>query len=235
MKWYWDVKVPEEGDLTREQGWALLAKAEAKLSTALSRLNCLYHNNDENCPLSDEERISFQSVYHRLHKATELLSLDVLDRLAALSEEKDEDPTYAYGVDRLPKEIRDLVRDYHGDIHRYTHRGGDARNLAFAMLEEADFEPEEIADIIKKHMNPDYKHGTVWTCPQCDEGDYGKIGNDYCNRCNGWGFLFSDNKPDDDEYDWSEKGRQALNRHEEWTPEQEKAEQERLRLEWEAA
>jgi len=234
---YWEIKVPEEGDLTREQGWAELSRCATKLTTVLGRLNALYPSEENPSPLSSSERDDLASVRQRLLRANKHLSMDVLDRLAAIAadDKRKEKTPYYTAIDRFPKAIRDMVADYYCDVYRFKNKGGNPAVLAFAILEEyCDFEPSDIGEIVKKYMSPDQSYHEVWTCPQCDDYGLGEVAGKPCKRCLGWGYVFG-KKPADDEYDWSEKGREALNEGREWTAEMEKAEQARLQAEWEAA
>jgi hypothetical protein len=235
-KFHWDVEVPDEGDLTREQGWAALSKIEMELSSVLTRLGASpWSSKDEESPLTKEEVGDLRALHHRLKKTAEALSLDVLDRLAVLAEKEEDPKRRDWSIDaprKFPREIRALLDDYHGDIHRYFDRDdSDARLLAFAILEHrCDVETVEVSETIRKLWEPDDKHGDVWSCPQCDDYEPGYVSHEECKRCYGWGYIFGD-RPPLDTYDWSEKGRQALNNGQEWTPEMEAEEEARLRAE----
>jgi len=223
-------EVPETGDLTREQSWAALAKLSTKLDMLLWRINSV--RRDKESILAPDEDSEVQALAHRFKKAVKLIGRDVLDKLADLSDGKPERPSF---LDKFPKGIRAVIGDYYGDVYRWgREEGNDQVVLALAMLEESEvLDANGIGTLIEKKMRPDSKYGNVWTCPRCDSHNPGQIEKEQCRRCYGWGYVFGD-KPDDDQYDWTEKGRLALNRGEEWTPEQEAAEGARLKAEWEA-
>ena len=225
-KFHWEVEIPEEGSLNREQGWALIAKASQSLSVALSRLELLY-GNEGTTALSLAEKEELQAVNYRLSRTARTLEKDVLDRLADLAKPEPKS-TYPSPLDRYPRETRELIDGYHSDIYRWSRKDGNSKvELAFALLEDSDFEPEDIGQIIKKHLRPGEKYSDAYDCPQCDDYMLGKVGDALCKRCRGWGYVIG-NEPSIDEYDWSEKGRVTLNEGGTWTPEQETAEQARI-------
>ena len=224
MKFHWNVEIPESGPLTREQGWAALASVESKLDQAMRRLELTYGGSGTGA-LSTDEKEELQALSYRLKLAVSSVEKDVLDQLAAIAEPE---KNYPDPLDRFPKDIRDLINGYHGDVYRWSYKGDNSRiELAFALLESEGFEPEEIGQIIKKHLRPGDNFSDAYECPQCDDG---KVGSDLCKRCLGWGYVIGD-QPALSEYDWSEKGRKTLNDGGTWTQEQEDAEEERVRLE----
>lgn len=238
---HWEVEQPKDNDtpLTREQGWAVLAGLRTTLSLTAYRLSAGPIGQSDDSVLPEDEAVELKSIVKRLDKLAKVMELDVLDKLAQIKEdearqrEKEEDRFHWLGDDAqvLPREVKVLLTDYDGDISRYERSGGSAVVLALGILQNEVLEPGEIYDLIHKHFNPDSKYSDWHTCPQCDDWNGGKVGDDLCRRCSGWGFLYGE-KPDDDEYDWSEKGRHALNRGETWTAEQEAEEQERLEAEY---
>jgi hypothetical protein len=228
------IEIPEAGDLTREQGWAALSSLNTKLDMLLWRLVSL--GDGAECALPSDEAEEVRALAHRFKQTVKILGRDVLDKLADLSEtEPVKRESYPSFLDKFPKSIRDVIGGYYGDVYRWGRKeGNDQAVLALAMLEESEvLDAIEIGTLIEKKMRPDSKYGKVWTCPRCDDCNLGKIGSEDCRRCYGWGYVFGE-KPDDDQYDWTEKGRLALNRGEAWTPEQEAAEEARLKVEWDA-
>lgn len=221
-KYHWDVEVPKDGvAVTREQAWAVLAKLSSSLSTALYKVG--------DSLLTEEEKDDLHAVRAHLQQLTDVLGRDPLDALAEIKKPKyKNDPQ----TNKFPDEIRTILHDWHGELYRFKKRDGDQIELALAMLDDAGFSNDEIGNIIRDHMNPDYKHGDVWSCPRCDQ--CGEVAGETCNRCYGWGFVLGD-EPNISEWDWSEKGRVAANNNEEWTPEMEAAEQARLKAEYDAA
>jgi hypothetical protein len=231
-KYHWDVDVPKEGPLSREQAWAALESIKTSLSLVGYRSGAR-GGDPEDSPLSREEVETYRTLMHRFEELTSGLSLDVLDRLATIKSDEDDDP-YEGVPKKFPENVRKMLGDYYSDIYRYSRtEKGHKAVLAFAILEDDGWAPEEIGELIEKNMRPDDKYTDVWPCPQCDPCTYGKIGEVDCNRCYAWGYVFGE-EPDLSEYDWTEKGRLALNRGETWTPEQEAEEEARLQAEWDA-
>lgn len=228
-EYYWEVKVPETGDLTREQAWGLLGQIHSKLDHAMRRIRGLVDEEDKS-PLSKDERDSLFSVVRRLRVLADGVKKGVLDRLADLDEDDNDGLSFSQKNSRFPKAIRHLIGWFYGDIYQYESKGGDTLTLAFALLEENGLGPSDITKIIEDNFEPDRRGSDCYRCPQCDDYNLGKVGKDLCKRCLGWGYVFGD-EPDISEYDWSEKGRAALNNGEVWTSEMEEAEQERLRAE----
>ena len=86
MKNYWNVEVPKEGDLNREQGWSVLSKIQTKLSLAMSRLGASpWASSDDPSPLTSKEKGDLRALMHRLKDVTNRIGLDVLDRLADIA------------------------------------------------------------------------------------------------------------------------------------------------------
>jgi len=234
-KSYWDVKIPEEGDLTREQGWAALSRIGTSLDSVACRLNASSWSDADKSVLPADECDDFRAAMNRLKAVTTALGLDVLDKLAAIKPgEEDDDPYSLKTPKKFPEGLRRLIDDYYGDVYRWNRKGPhNSTLLALALLEQEDMDANDIGSIIEKTMRPDSKHGHVWTCPQCDDGSPGMVGTDRCRRCYGWGYIFGD-RPDDSEYDWTDKGRAALNLGEPWTKEQEDEEAARISAEEDA-
>jgi hypothetical protein len=227
--YHWEVEVPKEGDLTRTQGWAAISKLVSNLGDLLSRLKANSYPDDDTSPLSGDEREEMRAAHKRLRDTNERLKGDVLDQLAELSDKSDEDEN-----DLFPKDVNKVLSDYHGDVCRFTRKNrdnGKDRILALALLQQTcDLEDYTISAIIQKHMAPDTRYSDVYGCPRCDaEGSITREHPqsysvaDTCKRCFGWGYVFS--KPEDSEYDWSQKGRREVNDGREWTPEMEAEEQ----------
>ena len=226
-KYHWDVEVPKDGPLTREQAWAALSGLKTKIDLIG------YRTTDDKVPQSEailsEEIELLRGLQQQYSKLIKELSLDVLDKLATIKPDEEPDEHSKH-----PRNIREILGNYYGEVSVWERKPGNSKTaLALAMLEEEGLDTDDIYNIIRKTMNPDSKYTDVWSCPQCDECNAGHVGDDECRRCIGWGYVFGD-KPDISEYDWSEKGRAAINRGEPWTPEQEAEEQARIQAEWDS-
>lgn len=233
-KYPWNVKVPKEGPLTREQGWAALDSLATQMSLILSRMNAetVYVGGPktigpkEGCVLPEDELHEAINVHRRLKRLSTMLGKDVLDKLADIGDEDDDD---LYNVKKFPKEIRYLIEDGNSDVHRYQReKDGNLLILAFALLEQCEWDNVDIGEIIEKRCSPGSKYSDWHACPLCDECEPGYIDKVECPMCYGWGYVHGD-KPDYDQFPESLEGRKAVARNEDWTKEQEEAAR---RIEW---
>jgi len=228
-KFHWDIEVPKEGPLTREQAWSALSN----LSTKFDLIG--YRITDGGVPsfeaVLEDEIGTFRAAQQHHNKLLKDLEMDVLDKLAAI---KPDEPVEEDEDEKFPKDLKAVFDNYYGDIARWERKdpGNSKIVLALALLEDSGVDAEAIRDVITRALDPRSKYSDVWECPQCDDHSPGMVGEGVCRRCYAWGYVFGD-EPDSSEYDWTEAGRAALNRGEEWTPEQEAAEEARLKAEWE--
>lgn len=226
-KYSFQVKIPEDGPLTREQGWAALCRLGLEMDAIFRRMNAeqIYMGGTgfkphAECVLPEGELEEALNVKRRLQQLTKTLGKDVLDQLADIKQEGDDDP---WGVAKFPKELRFLINDSLSDLERYTRgKDGACAEVAFALLEQEGWSPAEIGELIEKRFGPGRKGSCWWACPLCDEWEPGYIDKQECKRCYGWGFIRSEVEPDYASFPQSSKGRAALSNGAAWTAEQEK-------------
>lgn len=231
-KWHWEVEVPAEGPLTREQAWSALSSLFTKIDLIGYRIT-----SDEAKELPALEAVledeigALRAVQRHCSKLLKDLEQGVLDKLASIKSDEPEDED-----ERFPKDLKDVFDNYYGDVARWERRAPNNSKvvLALAMLDDSGVDVDGIREFITKELDPRSNYSDVWDCPQCDDHNTGMIGEAKCRRCYGWGYVFGD-KPNADQYDWSERGRATLNSGEPWTREQEGAEQDRLKKECEEA
>lgn len=226
---YYNVKVPKDGPLTREQGWAEISRALSKINVTLYRMNAEYSylgggkgfGPKEGCALPADELAEAINVKKRLARLVTMMGKDVLDRLANLDEEEDTDDFY--GVKKFPKPIQFLIEDTTSDVYRYDReQDGDMLVLAFALLEQCEWDNVEISELIEKRCSPNSKYSDWHACPLCDECEPGYIDKEECPMCYGWGYVHGD-RPDYSQFPESLAGRKAVARNEDWTKVQEEA------------
>lgn len=227
-KYPFQVDVPKDGPLTREQGWAALDRLKTQMDQILRRMNAeqQYLGSEglkphDDCVLPAEELEEALNVKLRFRRLIESLGKDVLDRLADIRDEDDDwDP---WGLRKFPPELRFLLDDRTSDLERYTRgKDGACAEVAFALLEQEDWSPAEIGELIEKRFSPGRKGSCWWACPLCDEWEPGYIDKEECKRCYGWGFIRTEEEPDYESFPQSRKGRAALSNGQSWTDEQEK-------------
>jgi hypothetical protein len=120
-----------------------------------------------------------------------------------------------------------LIEDRTSDLYRYAQKG-DMEILAYALLEQADWDNTEISELIEKRCSPNIKYSDWHTCPLCDECEPGYIDKVECPMCYGWGYVKGD-KPDYDQFPESLEGRKAVSQNKDWTKAQEETAR---RIEW---
>lgn len=228
-KYAFQVKVPDDGPLTREQGWAALDRLHTQMSMILDRMNAervfvggkKLFGPKEGCVLPEDELNEVVNVRGRLKRLVKTLGKDVLDKLADIGEDEEDDDLY--GVKKFPKPIQFLIEDGLSDVYRYDReQEGDMLVLAFALLEQCEWDNIEIGELIEKRCCPNSKYSDWYSCPLCDECEPGYIDHEECPMCYGWGYVHGD-KPDYDQFPQSLEGRKAVARNEDWTKEQEEA------------
>lgn len=224
MSFYWQVKMPENGeDFTREQAWAALEQERQDIEAVArqSQVDGLFYNTKS--PLSKEEFEELTAIRGRLRNLTSKLGLGTLEQLAEIADDPE-------GSDDLfPKYIARFLDGYHSDFSRFcrNHKRSDIMILGFAILQAGGFERERIAELLRFCERGQYRHyGTIWICPRCDGNGQFKTENRWqpetCKRCFGWGYVIQEKEPEADEYDRSDEGKRADNKGEPWTDEQEK-------------
>jgi len=204
----------------------MIYKARTAVLDLVRTFTTAYGKEDEGILTFDEVNTLRVAAY-KLQKAEDSANPNVLDRLAKIEEERDPHQRFA-------DDLHELIHGYHSDIYQWQRRGNQSPALLAMALLEDQLGPDGVGELIRKQFSPNSKYGEWWDCPQCDEWHAGFVGEDECRRCYGWGYINSNERPDYDEYEWSEKGRAALNRGESWTAEQGAEEQARLKAEEEA-
>lgn len=236
-KYAFQVKVPAEGPLTREQGWAALDSLRCQMALIMDRMKAetVYHGGargfapHHECVLPEHELEEAQSVKSRLFRLVQMLGKDVLDQLAEIpAKDEEKSKTDFYGVDKYPTKLRWLLDDGNSDLYRFTRDEGTNAPLICALLEQEDWTPAEVGEFIEKRFSVNRKGGSWWSCPLCDENEPGYIDHDECPMCYGWGFVHGE-EPDYDQFPESMEGRKAVAQNKDWTKAQEA---EAYRIEW---
>ena len=220
-KYAFQVKVPSEGPLNREQGWAALSNICTQMGNILHRMKDKFEPEVEQHALPEDEQQECRNVKDRLTRLVNRMEKDVLDQLADIGDEDDDGDDY-YDTAKYSPYMRWMLDDHVSDVYRFTREfGGEPSILAFALLQQDGWDNEKIGELIRKECAPDSKYSRWHSCPLCDDHEPGYIDHKQCRNCYGWGYVHGE-KPDYGSYPESLKGRQAVHDGKPWTDEQEK-------------
>lgn len=245
------VKIPEGSDtpLTKAEFLAHVSRLGTDLALARYRYEHTICKDLPNRQCLDEEEHQLWQLAHesakRLCDRHDMSAIEKLAEIAkreeaeAMAEAKRE-VVYSSAVDKLLEDHNAPVRKF--ALEQPSH---EVVRLAMALLDYAGCE-ERVPAILRelddardsqRYYNNRLKtwascaHAPpVWKCPRCEgEGHMGgtKYAKDPCKLCDGRGFVLADadskydQSHDYDELDLTYEGRQAINRGDAWTPEDE--------------
>ena len=241
------VPVPKDSNapLNKEQFLARVSGLSTDLALARYRYEHDICKGMESRKCLDEEEAALWKTAHESAKELcDLHDMSAVERLARLAKtaeaEAEENVVYSPAVDKL-------VEPYEAPVHEFIREQPmhEILRLAVAILEGAGLE-EEVPWLLEKlnerreskqfydRKTKSYESGVhdppVWTCPRCEgKGHMGGLrwAKDTCKLCGGHGCVLAnaDSKYDEsrayDEIELTYEGRQAINKGEKWTEEDE--------------
>jgi len=237
------VPVPDGHNtpLTKEEFLSHVASLGTDLSLARYRYEHTICEGLEprNCLDEEEERL-WQLAHESAKKLCDRHDMSAVEKLAEVAKkteaeakaDAEREVVFSLAVDKI-------IEGYSSPVGKFAREqpAHEVVRLAMALLEYAGCE-EQVLPILKLlHKAREESHhyasphdAPVWACPRCEgEGHMGgrPYAKDVCKLCGGWGYVLAnadtdyDSSHDGDEIDLTYEGRQAINRGETWTPEDE--------------